>query len=117
MLGHGLTPDDRALCVLPIYHINGAMVTVAAPLVSGGSVVMPSRFRASRYWQLVADHHCTWSSIVPTIIKYLLDRAPQEPFDFGNDDRLKRPSVSAARPPRHCPRWCCKQWEDTFTCR
>ena len=45
-LAHHLTAADRALCVLPIYHINGAMVTVAAPLVSAGSVVMPARFSA-----------------------------------------------------------------------
>jgi acyl-CoA synthetase (AMP-forming)/AMP-acid ligase II len=87
--GHQLQPGDRALCVLPVYHINGAMVTVAAPLYSGSSVVMPCRFSARDYWRLVAEYGCTWSSIVPTIIKYLLDRAGQEPFDFGNDDRLK----------------------------
>ena len=86
--GHQLKADDRALCVLPVYHINGAMVTVLAPLYSGGSVVMPKRFSATDYWRLVAENHCTWSSIVPTIIKYLLDRAGQEPFDFGNDERL-----------------------------
>ncbi len=86
--GHQLKSDDRALCVLPVYHINGAMVTVMAPLYSGGSVVMPKRFSATDYWRLVAENHCTWSSIVPTIIKYLLDRAEQEPFDFGNDERL-----------------------------
>lgn len=86
--GHGLTERDRALCVLPIYHINGAMVTVAAPLVSGGSVVMPHRFSATSFWPLIANYECTWSSVVPTIIKYLLDRAEQEEFEFGQDDRL-----------------------------
>ena len=86
--GHQLTAEDRALCVLPVYHINGAMVTVSAPLFSGSSVVMPRRFSAKDYWRLVAEYQCTWSSIVPTIIKYLLDRAEQEPYDFGNDERL-----------------------------
>ena len=86
--GHQLQAEDRALCVLPVYHINGAMVTVSAPLYSGSSVVMPSRFSAKDYWRLVAEYGCTWSSIVPTIIKYLLDRSSQESFDFGNDARL-----------------------------
>ncbi len=113
MLGHDLTEDDRALCVLPIYHINGAMVTVAAPLVSGSSVVMPSRFRASRFWELVATYGCTWSSVVPTIIKYLLDRAGQEPYTFGDDERLKafRFGRSASAP---LPAVVLQQWEDTF---
>ena len=85
---HQLTPDDRALCVLPLYHINGEMVTVMGPLVSGGSVVMPRRFSASRFWDLATRHRCTWLSLVPTMVSYLLDRAPREPFRFGADARL-----------------------------
>ncbi len=111
--GHQLKADDRALCVLPVYHINGAMVTVSAPLYSGGSVVMPKRFSTTDFWQLVADHHCTWSSIVPTIIKYLLDRADQEAFDFGNDERLAafRFARSASAPLAAVT---LQQWEQVF---
>jgi acyl-CoA synthetase (AMP-forming)/AMP-acid ligase II len=113
MLGHKLTADDRALCVLPIYHINGAMVTVSAPLYSGSSVVMPKRFSVRDYWRLVAEHGCTWSSIVPTIIKYLLDRADEEPFDFGKDERLAgfRFARSASAPLAAVT---LEQWEQVF---
>ena len=111
--GHQLTPEDRALCVLPVYHINGAMVTVSAPLYSGGSVVMPKRFSATDYWRLVAEHRCSWSSIVPTIIKYLLDRSAQEPFAFGSDERLAnfRFARSASAPLAAVT---LEQWEQTF---
>jgi acyl-CoA synthetase (AMP-forming)/AMP-acid ligase II len=111
--GHQLQPGDRALCVLPVYHINGAMVTVSAPLYSGSSVVMPKRFSATDYWRLVAENECTWSSIVPTIIKYLLDRAEQEPYDFGNDERLRRFRFarSASAPLAAVT---LQQWEQTF---
>ncbi len=111
--GHQLTPDDRAMCVLPVHHINGAMVTVLAPLYSGGSVVMPKRFSATDYWRLIADHQCTWSSIVPTIIKYLLNRAEQEAFIFGNDERLEkfRFARSASAPLAEAT---LEQWEQTF---
>lgn len=70
---HALTADDRVLCALPLYHINGQIVTAVAPLVSGGSVVMPHRFSASNYWETVCAHHCTWINVVPTIISYLLN--------------------------------------------
>jgi len=111
--GHQLSADDRALCVLPVYHINGAMVTVAAPLYSGGSVVMPNRFSAATYWSLVAEYQCSWSSIVPTIIKYLLDRADQEPYEFGKDPRLKnfRFARSASSPLAAVT---LEQWESVF---
>ena len=110
---HQLTPADRALCVLPVYHINGAMVTVSAPLFSGSSVVMPRRFSAKTYWSQVAEYECSWSSIVPTIIKYLLDRVSQEDFDFGSDQRLEkfRFARSASAP---LAAVVLQQWEDTF---
>jgi acyl-CoA synthetase (AMP-forming)/AMP-acid ligase II len=111
--GHGLTETDRALCVLPVYHINGAMVTVSAPLASGGSVVMPTRFSARSFWSLVVQYRCTWSSIVPTIIKYLLDRATREDFEFGSDPRLSafRFARSASAP---LPATVLQEWERTF---
>ncbi len=113
VLGHDLTSADRALCVLPVYHINGAMVTVSAPLVSGSSVVMPARFSVKLYWLWIAEYRCTWSSIVPTIIKYLLDRAEAEDFDFGNEELLEqfRFARSASAP---LPAIVLKQWEETF---
>ncbi len=87
---HRLEAGDRGLCVLPLYHINGEVVTVMAPLVSGGSVVMPHRFHASLFWTLVVEHGCTWFSAVPTIIHYLLDRAAEEPYRFGETPELRR---------------------------
>ena len=72
VIAHQLGRSDRALCVLPLYHINGQVVTVIAPLVSGGSVVMPRRFSATRFWRWLIEQRCSWFSVVPTIIAYLL---------------------------------------------
>jgi acyl-CoA synthetase (AMP-forming)/AMP-acid ligase II len=70
-LAHELKPEDRALCSLPLYHINGEVVTAVSPLVSGGSVVMPHKFSTSDFWELISKYRCTWFSVVPTIISYL----------------------------------------------
>ncbi len=94
---HALGPADRVLATLPLYHINGLVVTAIAPLVHGGSVVMPTRFSASSFWNDITRHRCTWLNVVPTIIAYLL-----------NDPDGKAPegvrfcrSASAALPPEH----------------
>ena len=71
-LGHELTDQDRALCVLPLYHINGLCVTIFGPLVTGSSLVLPKRFSTSGFWQWIDDYRCTWFSVVPTQIAYLL---------------------------------------------
>lgn len=78
VLAHALTAADRALCVLPLYHINGLCVTLLGPLVSGGSVVVPPKFRVSTFWQTVVENDCTWLSLVPTQISYLLHDVAKE---------------------------------------
>ena len=45
MESHDLKSEDRALCVLPLYHINGLINTMMGPLVSGSSVFMPPKFK------------------------------------------------------------------------
>ncbi len=69
---HALTPGDRVLSSLPLYHINGQCIGVVSPLVSGGSIVLPHRFSVSRWWSLVERYRPTWLNVVPTIIAYLL---------------------------------------------
>lgn len=79
-IAHDLSPADRGLCVLPIYHINGLCVTVMGALVSGGSLAMTARFSVSRFWQQAEKAKVTWFSVVPTIISHLLhgDSAPSQ---------------------------------------
>ena len=88
-LAHRLSAEDRALCVLPIYHINGLCVTVMGTLVSGGSAVVCEKFSGSRFWALCKTHQVTWFSVVPTIISHLLhgkddpDAATRARIRFG----------------------------------
>ena len=70
---HHLTPADRVMAVLPLYHINAQIVTATAPLVHGGSLVLPRKFSASNFWETVVEQGCTWINVVPTIIVYLLN--------------------------------------------
>lgn len=72
---HRFGPEDRAMCVLPIHHVNGTVVTLVTPLFSSGSVVLNHRFRAQTFWQTLADERCTWCSVVPTVLAFLCERA------------------------------------------
>ncbi|MEE9321177.1 MAG: AMP-binding protein [Granulosicoccus sp.] len=86
---HQLSSTDRALCVLPLFHINGLCVTVMGPLVSGGSVVMADRFSTSSFWQWIRNHSCTWCSVVPTQISYLLHAAADQPAGEQDFDSIR----------------------------
>ena len=93
---HELTAADRVMAVLPLYHINAQIVTVVAPLVHGGSLVLARRFSASSFWDSVARHGCTWTNVVPTIIAYLL--AGETPREKGLDTSRVRFCRSASAP-------------------
>ena len=98
-LAHELTPADRALCSLPLYHINGEVVTVAAPLVSGGSVVMPHKFSVSDFWELISEYRCTWFSVVPTIISFLASSSSVQGKGLHLEQVRFGRSASSALPP------------------
>jgi acyl-CoA synthetase (AMP-forming)/AMP-acid ligase II len=75
IIAHELTPDDRVLLVLPLFHINGFCVSLMSTLVGGMSIVVPPRFSVSGFWEQLIAHDCTWFSAVPTQYQYLLRAA------------------------------------------
>lgn len=72
---YDLTPDDRSLCVMPLFHIHGIVASLLGPLAAGGSVIVPHGFDARAFWGLVEKFHPTWYSAVPTMHQMLLARA------------------------------------------
>ena len=96
---HALQAQDRVLAVLPLYHINAFAVTMLAPLAHGGSLAMPPRFSAARFWEQASQSACTWINVVPTMISYLLEGTAPTPTQTQGL-RFCR-SASAALPPEH----------------
>jgi long-chain acyl-CoA synthetase len=96
---HALQAHDRVLAVLPLYHINAFAVTMLAPLAHGGSLAMPAKFSAARFWAQASQSACTWINVAPTMIAYLLDGAAPTPAQTQGL-RFCR-SASAALPPEH----------------
>ena len=92
--GHGVRQDDTAMCVLPIYHINGLCVTVMGTLMSASGLVMPYRFSVRAFWGQVRESGASWFSAVPTLFAYLLNDEAAPEIDR---DRL-RFSRSASAP-------------------
>lgn len=97
---HGLGPGDRVLSALPLYHINGQVIATLTPFVAGGSIVMPRRFSASRWWEMVDRYQCTWLNMVPTIIAYLLNAEPDASDGLHSSVKFGR-SASAPLPVEH----------------
>lgn len=65
------THDDVFNIVLPLHHINSTEFCLAMLLV-GGTIVLNSRYSASKFWHIIHTYNVTNTSIVPTILHDLL---------------------------------------------
>jgi oxalate---CoA ligase len=75
---YALTPEDVSLVVMPLFHVHGLIGAALSTIWSGGSVIVPSSFSATKFWPLVREHGATWYSAVPTIHQILLSRADSD---------------------------------------
>ncbi|MFL2884359.1 MAG: AMP-binding protein [Candidatus Pelagibacter sp.] len=102
-LSHNLNKLDKVLCVLPLYHINGLIVTVMGPLVSNSSLVLCEKFSATNFWHEISEFKCTWFSIVPTIVSSLINKYSETKFKFINTSLVKfgRSASAALAPETH----------------
>ncbi|HSO97405.1 MAG TPA: AMP-binding protein [Solirubrobacteraceae bacterium] len=89
-----MTAADRCLLVLPLFHVNGIMVSVVSPLVAGGSTVIAPRFDPKTFWDLVERVRPTYFSAVPTIYAMLTGL----PAEVRPDTASLRCAVCGAAP-------------------
>jgi len=57
------------------------MASAMSTLLSGGTVVLPTKFNPLAFWRMVRDYGVTWYSGVPTMHKLVLARTREKPTD------------------------------------
>ncbi len=68
-----LDAATRMMCVLPIYHVNGIVVTLVLPLFAGASVVLCQAFKVDLFWRRMAQERVHVVSVVPTLLQFLCE--------------------------------------------
>lgn len=69
---HQFTDDQRMMCVLPLHHVNGIVVTLMTPLYAGSGVVLNQRFHPDKFFERIAAERVSIVSVVPTLLQFLL---------------------------------------------
>ncbi len=64
------------MLVMPLSHVHGLLAGFLAPLLSGGSVIVPLKFSAGEFWDTFISHKANWYTAVPTIHQILLKNPP-----------------------------------------
>lgn len=72
-----ITHADHCLLVLPLFHVNGIVVSILTPLSAGGHVTIRERFSLNTFFNDVEQLRPTYFSAVPTIYT-LLNALPVE---------------------------------------
>ncbi len=81
---YALTEEDTSLCVMPLFHIHGLIGSTMSTLLTGGTVVVPTKFNALSFWRTVREHHVSWYSGVPTMHQVLMARTRHKPEEAAS---------------------------------
>ncbi len=74
-----LQPDERLMCVLPLFHINALMYSLGGAMACGGTLILIRRFSASTFWQQAAETRATEVNVIMSAAA-ILARRPIEEF-------------------------------------
>src|SRR5882757_1619893 len=69
--GFTITSDDHSLLILPLFHVNGIVVSTLSPLLAGGRTTIAGRFKVDTFFDRIEQTRATYFSAVPTIYTML----------------------------------------------
>ena len=82
-----LQPEDRLLCVLPLFHINALFYSLGGTLAAGARWCWRRGSSASGFWQLAAETGATEVNIIAAV-GTILQRRPRREYVPGH--RLRK---------------------------
>ncbi len=94
-----LTPADRCLNVMPLFHIHGLIGCLLSSLLAGACVGCAPGFDAFRFFSWLDETQPTWYSAVPTMHQLVLSRAGRQADVIARRPLRFIRSSSAALPP------------------
>ncbi len=106
-----LTPQDRCLVVMPLFHIHGLVGALLSSLSAGASVHCPPGFNAVKFFGWLDQVEATWYTAVPTMHQTILARAARNADVIARRRLRFIRSSSASLPPQVM-----KALEQTFGC-
>lgn len=106
-----VTPDDRFICVLPLFHAGAQWVITTTSLITGASIALIDRFHPRLFWQQVCQYNCTVFHCIGAVLAFL-EKLPVTEHERNNTLRVV---LSAGHPElseRLGERWGCKMLQD-----
>jgi len=84
-----LTSKDITLCVMPLFHVHGIVASLLTTLGTGGTVIIPNRFDAIKFWELAKNYKVSWFTAVPSMHNALVNRAKRRSDEVEKNPALR----------------------------
>jgi bile acid-coenzyme A ligase len=101
---YGITPGRKSLLPGPLYHA-GPFLNSVITLLTGGSVIVMSRFDPEQTLALITEHRIAFVNLVPTMMQRIW-RLPEEVRTRYDLSCLESVYSSGAA----CPTWLKREW-------
>jgi len=79
-----MTPKDRIMNILPMFHVNALLVTFLAPLFAGGSMVLMRGFSPRQFLPALDRFKPTAFAGVPTVYAILNELPDADKYDLSS---------------------------------
>lgn len=86
---HKVEKGQSMMCVLPIHHVNGTVVTLITPMYYGGKIILNQKFHTHLFFERIKIENVQIVSVVPTLLQFLC-------HDF-EEGKISRPDLSSFR--------------------
>jgi crotonobetaine/carnitine-CoA ligase len=78
-----LTPAERVMCILPMFHVNAIFYSLMGTIAAGATLLLEERFSASNFWKVAAARKATETNTIAAVMNILM-RRPREEFVPGH---------------------------------
>ncbi len=95
---HGITNSQRMMCVLPIHHVNGTIVTLLTPMYAGANVVLNQKFQSEHFFERIEKEKVSVVSVVPTLLAFLIEYYKSNPQTQHSTPQTLRHIICGAGP-------------------
>ena len=95
-----LTPEDRCLNVMPLFHIHGLIAAILASISAGASIFCTPGFNALKFFSWLEEAQPGWYTAVPTMHQAILARAGKNKETIRKSNLRFIRSSSASLPPQ-----------------
>lgn len=81
--GARLTEDDAFYCFIPLFHVAGKFIGIMGSMMTGGRVVLDTRFSVEAWLPRVREFGCTVALLHGPLVE-MVHQLPESPNDANN---------------------------------